>query len=248
MSFRRHLHGLEFCYRTLVERFAFRPENVQVLSYDGSLRAFGDLETESNQPWPGDNTAFRMAVTAEGSGEALRQALARVAAKLAPDDVLFIHTSGHGGHRGTASGPDLITFPHCQRMKRAEFCAEIAALPPHRSLVVLMSQCYSGGFNQAILDASPAESTVVITASAETRPSFMSFEDRNWDSFQRNYVAALAGRDVDGSSIVATRRESGASPVTFRDAFEYALSCPNRNPYDSPQLAASPNSAADRAL
>ncbi len=248
MSFRRHVNGLEFCYRTLVDRLGFAPGNIQVLNYDGSLRAFGDLERDSSRPWPGDRTAYRMTVNAAGSRDALQQALRSIAAKLGPDDQLFINTCGHGGHHGTASGPDLIAFPHCQRFQRHEFCAAIAALPPHRSLVVLMSQCFSGGFNQAILDASPAASTAVAAAAAETRPSCMSFEDRNWDSFQRNYIAALAGRDVDGSAIPLERTGSADLPVTVREAFTYASTCPLSNPFDAPQFSARPEAAGSTTL
>ncbi len=202
----------------------------------------------TSRPWPGDGTPFRMPVAAEGSREAFQQALRSVAARLGRDDELFINTNGHGGHHGTASGPDLVTFPYCQRLKRRELCAEIAALPAHRSLVVLMSQCFSGGFSEAILNASPAESTVVIASTAETRTSFMSFEDRNWDAFQRNYVAALAGRDVDGSSIPLMGGQPANSAITLREAFEYASNCTQSNPYDSPQFSARPEGAADTRL
>jgi hypothetical protein len=248
MSFRRHVNGLEFCYRTLVDRYGFATDNIYVLNYDASLRAFGDQEDASCGLWPGDGTAHRMVVNAQGSRAAFQHALRAIGEKLTPDDQLFINTTGHGGHHGDGRGPDLLTYPHCERYKRRDFCADLAALPPHRSLVVLMAQCFAGGFNQAVIDASRAESTFIAAATSETRQSFMSFNDSNWDSFQRNWLAALAGRDVDGASIEVIAGRVTGGPITVREAFTYASTCPGRNPYDSPEFAASADSAGDLTL
>ena len=245
MSFRRHVNGLEFCYRTLVDQLGFATENIRVLNYDGSLGAFGDQEDASSGLWPGDSTAHRMVVNAQGNRAAFQHALRAIGEKLTPDDQLFINTTGHGGHHGDGRGPDLLTYPHGRRYKRRDFCADLAALPPHRSLVVMMAQCFGGGFNQAVIDASRAKSTFIASATAETCQSFMSLNDSNWDSFQRNWIAALAGRDVDGVSIEVI--PSGRS-ITVREAFTYASTCPGRNPYDSPEFAASANSAGDLTL
>jgi hypothetical protein len=244
MSFRRHVNGLEFCYRTLVDRLGFPTENIHVLNYDGSLRAFGDSDGGACGVWPGDGTAYRMRVTAEGSREAFQRALATIGAKLTADDQIFINTTGHGGHHGEGWGPDLITYPHCRRYERGEFCADLATLPQHRCLVVLMAQCFSGGFNQAVTDASRAESTFIAAATSEVRPSFMALDDVNWDSFQRNWIAGLAGHDVDGTVI-----ERGAEgPMSVADAFRYATTCPARSLYDSPEFAAQPAGAGALTL
>src|SRR5262249_48814950 len=110
-----------------------------------------------------------------------------------------------------------------------------------------MAQCFSGGFNKAIIDASPAASTFVASATSETRPSFMSFEDSNWDSFQRNWIAGLAGHDVDGTALVAIGRKRNGS-ISVREAFAYASTFPVRSTYDSPECAASPDSAGEITL
>lgn len=227
MSFRRHVNGLELCYRALVEHLGFEARNVHVLNYDGSLRAFGDPNEGPDPLWPGDGSPFRMAVRAPGSRAAFRQTISILAALLTPDDQLFINTMGHGGHHGEGRGPDLITYPHSKRFSRDDFCATLATLPPHRSLVVLMAQCFSGGFNRAVLEASPAASTFITSAASETRPSFMTLEDGHWDSFQVNWLTGL----MNGLSVGA--------------AFGYASSCEARNPYDSPEFAARPQGATE---
>jgi hypothetical protein len=230
MSFRRHVNGLEFCWRALVDHLGFQAPNIYVLNYDGSLRAFGDPDAGPEPLWPGDGTPFRMTVRAAGSRDAFQQTLATIAPQLTPDDQLFINTMGHGGHHGDARGPDLITYPYSKRFARDDFCATLAALPPHRALVVLMAQCFSGGFNNAVLEASPAAATFITSAASETRQSFMTLADGHWDSFQVNWLTGLTNR------------------LSVGEAFHYACSCETRNPYDSPEFAARPEYAGELRL
>jgi hypothetical protein len=230
MSFRRHVNGLEFCYRALVDHLGFVPGNIHVLNYDGSLRAFGDPQGGPEPPWPGDGSPFRMVVRAAGSRAAFQQTIATLAAQLTPDDQLFINTVGHGGHHGDERGPDLITYPYSKRFSRDDFCATLASLPPHRSLVVLMAQCFSGGFNNAVLQASPAASTFITSAASETGQSFMTPQDGHWDSFQVNWLSGLMNR------------------LSVGEAFRYACTCAARNPYDSPEFAARPQHSSELQL
>jgi hypothetical protein len=248
MSLRRHVNGLEFCYRSLLDCLGFAMENIHVLNYDGSSRAFGDRAEGASEVWPGDGSPYRLAVNDEGSRAAFQRVLRAIGEKLTPVDQLFINTTGHGGHHGDDRGPDLITYPYSTRYKRREFCDDLAMLPRHRSLVVTMAQCFSGGFKQAVIDASPAAETFIAAATSETRQSFMSFDDSNWDSFQRNWIAALTGRDVDGAEIEVIPGRGSRGPITVREAFAYASSCPDSSPYDSPEFSASSSSAGDMTL
>jgi hypothetical protein len=249
MSFRRHLNGLEFCYRMLVDRRGFAPENIEVLSYDGSLRSSReDAEPKPMGDWPGDQTPYRLRVSGAGSRDEFRRALRKIGRKLGPDDQLFINVTGSGGNHGMGSGPDLIVFPDCRRYRCKDFCADLASLPPHHSLLVVMAQCFAGGFNQPLLDASPALHTFVAAAANEDNPSFTLPDDLGWDSFQRNFIAGLSGHDVDGSALESTVIAAGCRPATAREAFEYAVTAPVRSPYDSPQFVAKPESAANMTL
>src|SRR5437764_241381 len=126
MSLRRHVNGLELCYRTLVDDLGFEATNIHVMSHDGSLRAFGDPADGPVGLWPGDGTPYRMTVNAEGSSSAFSEALVAIGRKLQPDDQLFINTSGHGGHHGNGRGPDFITYPHCTRYRCRDFCNDLA--------------------------------------------------------------------------------------------------------------------------
>lgn len=229
MSFKRHVNGLELCYRTLVDQLGFTPEAIHVLNYDGSLQSFDSLEGEPVGVWPVDGTPLRMSVEAEGNRKALKRVLRTIGAQMNPDDQLFINITGHGGHRGDDDGPDLLTHPFCKRYRRDDFCADLAVLPEHRSLVVLMAQCFSGGFIPALLAASPARETYIATATTEKLQSYVQLEDPHWDSFQRNWITAIAGH-------------------TVHEAFQYATRPEVVSPYDSPQYAARPARAGEATL
>jgi len=53
----------------------------------------------------------------------------------------------------------------------SDFGAKLAELPKFLHLVVMMEQCHSGGFNQPILDNSPATHTSVASACLEPNNS-----------------------------------------------------------------------------
>lgn len=216
-SFRRHVNGLELSYRTLVERLGFEPSHIRILNYDGSLAAYGD---EKVPAWPGDDTPYRMSVSGPGNRGAFQRALGEL--DLTAADDLFINTMGHGADFGGTDGPDLFTYPQSQRYRRDQFCADLATLAPHRSLTILMAQCFSGGFIDAVLAASPAAATYVATAARAGYSSFRDLRHPEWDSFQRNWITAIADN------------------VTLDEAFQYATRPDLVHPNDTPQSAARP--------
>jgi len=244
---RRNLNGLEFCYRILLEQFGFAAENVYVLIGDGSLQTADEsVEDRRHALWPGDGTKYRLKVTGQGNRHSLIDVLLTLKSRLTTDDLLFINTTGHGGNYGDGRGPFLVTHPRRARYWVDEFCSDLAQLPLHRSLVVLMAQCFSGGFNEPILQASPATQTYV--ASASDRHSHAMDGDTDWDSFERNWLAALAQRDVNGA--IPSRQLSlpRRRVVTVAEAFHYATNSRFRHLSDAPAFAAQPESAATITL
>jgi hypothetical protein len=249
MTRRRHLNGLEFCYRTLVERCDFEPRNIDVLSFDGTLRTRDDPPHEPPQAvWPGDGTRYRMQITGTGSREAFVAALRRLARKLQNNDLLFINTVGHGGNYADGRGPQLIVHPFRKRYKVDEFCSDLSELPPHRALLVLMSQCYAGGFRHPIVAASRARMTFVAAAAPESGFSHVMSGDRNWDSFQRSWLAGLAGSDVDGTRLPLRPGLDGSARLSVLEAFEYANNPRVKHAKDAPEYVASPDCAGDLTL
>jgi hypothetical protein len=242
---RRHLNGLEFSYRTLVDHYGFEPAHIHVLTHDSSLRAAGEPLTCEHPLWPGDNTPYRMKASGEGNRAALRGVLGEIKEKLTEDDLLFINTTGHGGNYGDGRGPYLIAYPHLDQYTMSEFCEDLGRLPLHGSLLVLMAQCFSGGFNKAVIAASRAKRTFIAAAAADSHRSFVVAADKSWDSFQRNWIGAVAGHDVNGLPLPGLAASTDGGRINVRAAFEYANDPLIRNPRDTPEFASS-SEAAER--
>jgi len=201
----------------LVDRFAFAPGDVQVLNADSSLKdRYGRLPL-----WAGGDghSRFRMKVTGNGDKAAFKGALCELERKIGPDDLLFIHTSGHGFDVSSGARPEaaLISY-HGGPYGAEELCADLTALPPHRALIVLMAQCHSGGFNEPVVRASQAMQTYIASAVplgalANVTP------DGCWNAFACNWIAAL-GESTDGSPVDAdTERDDS---IAMCEAFAYA--------------------------
>jgi len=235
MSNKRHLNDLEFCYRMLIDRYGFDPKNITVLSYDGTLNTQDGLATT----WPGDGGAYRIKVNGVGDRAAFQAAFAAIKGKIKHDDLLFIHTNNHGDNFG--SGSFLCAYPNWGTYTATDFCADLATLPKYRSLMVMMEQCNSGGFNLPVLAASTAASTSVASAAIATQSSWAS-PDGNWDSFARDWIAAMAGHNPNGGALAHNPDTNGDGVVDAKEAFNYALSV--KNPSDTPNYSSS-SAAAD---
>lgn len=238
---RRHLNGLEFCYRTLVDRCGFDPENIHVLCQDGSLRAEDDSPGTAHTGllWPGDGTPYRMKVTGEGNGEAFRAVLDGLRATLRGGDLLFINTTGHGGDNGDGRGPYIVGYPYRNLYKMSQLREDLASLPPYGTLLVLMAQCFSGGFNTAVLEGSRAKHTFFAAAADQDHRSFAVGA---WDSFQRNCIGAMARHDVNGAPLPSGSPMSDGR-IDMRAVFDYANDPRVKDPRDTPQWAESCNHA-----
>ena len=167
---------------------------------------------------PGDRAAFEAAV------DALKP-------RLHEDDLLFIHTNNHGDNFG--SGSFLSTYPSWGEYFADDFAAKLGELPRYQSLIVMMEQCNSGGFNQPIIKHSTAHATSVASAAIATQSSYAS-PDGHWDSFARDWFAAQAGHDPYGAALAFNPDTNADGKIEATEAFNYANAV--RNPSDSPQF------------
>jgi hypothetical protein len=208
---------LEFCYRTLVDRFAFDPGDIQVLIGDTSLTdRCGGLSL-----WSGGDgrSRFRMQVTGGGNKAAFKDALCALKLKIRPEDLLFIHTSGHGFDVSAHDSPEAALMSYFGGPYGAkDFCADLGTLPPHRALIVLMAQCHSGGFNEPVISASQAMQTYIASSVPLGVPANVT-PDGCWNAFACNWIAAL-GESTDGSPVDADTDRDGS--ITTCEAFAYA--------------------------
>jgi hypothetical protein len=215
MSNKRHLNDLEFCYRTLIDRYAFDPENIFVCNYDCSLDTQDGLQTI----WPGDGTPYRIVVDQFGNRSGFQAVLAEIKGIMGPKDTLFIHTNNHGDNFG--SGSFLCEYPDWGTYPATDFCADLATLPKFRQLLVMMEQCNSGGFNLPVLAASTASATSIASAAIATQSSYAS-PDLNWDTFAYEWIAAQAGHDAYGCPLAFNPDTNMDGVIEATEAFNYA--------------------------
>jgi len=235
----RHLNDMEFCYRMLRQRHRFDDANIFVLNYDGTLRT---VEGPAPQVWPGNDTPYTMRVTHPGSLQAFRsvlQGLADPDTGLDAGDLLFIHTNGHGD--GIGSVTYLRTFPG-ELYMAPQFASDLAALPRYQSLLVMMQQCCSGGFNRAIVDASTARRTSVCSAATDCSESHALPSEPQWNAFARAWITAQMGRDVDGNALRGSLRTRPDGLVEAGEAYRYAARCVRK--LDTPSRLSSRAGAA----
>ncbi len=239
-SMNRHVNDIEFLYRTLVHVYGIPRENITVLSYDGTL-AYNNANwapyTGPIEPWPGNNTPYQVSINGPGTRAELLAAIAAVGERLGPDDNLLLHTNNHGNRVGdesriiTYSGPEISE----DDLKNA-----VAVLPAFNSLMVMMEQCFSGGFIQPIIDASPARCTSVATAVDASTPSA---GGPDFDPFALDWIQAMAGAQPDGSVLSPAPAKDAQGFVTAQNAFEYARDT-DTGSGDDPQFQANACGAA----
>ena len=234
----RHTNDLEFLYRQLVDQFYFDEDKITVLNYDGTINYSGWPQPVTS--WPGDGTAYTMPVHGPGTKQALADAIDALKPKLKNDDMLLIHTNNHGGHDGTEaylcthSGPDYTA---------SDFASKLGELPDYADLVVMMEQCHSGGFNDVVIEASTADRTTFAGACTEGKSSI---GGADFDPFAEDWIAAFAGADPYGASLVSDPDYDGSGKISAREAFAYADDV--HDSYDSPVYSAYGSDAGDQHL
>jgi hypothetical protein len=213
MSNNRHLNDLEFLYRTLLYIYKFSAADITVLNYDGKVNYAGSPQPV--QTWPGNNTPYRIKVNGSGTNTALGQALDSFAAKLQPNDLLLIHTNNHGG--GPTDDPEawLCCYPNWQSFTASQFANKIKALPAIGSLIVMMEQCHSGGFQDGVINNSKAASTSFAAACITTASSM---GGADFDPFAKDWIAGVTGKNPNGSALA----KPVPQPASATNAFNYA--------------------------
>ena len=230
MSNRRHTNDLEFLYRTLVDIYKFKEENICVLNENGSIH---HADWISGEKWPGDNTNYRMKVKGAGTKEALRDAIRNLRGKLKKDDLLLIHTNNHGDRVNGNSV--LCCWPNWKSFTTDMWGEELAALPQYRTLIVMMEQCFSGGFMDVTLRNSTAKRTHFAAACRANRSSM---GGANFDPYALQWITAMTGKGPDGSGLLSRVDNNCDNRVSAIEAHEYAVR--HKVEYDTPVSGGSP--------
>lgn len=241
MSNKRHLNDMEFLFRTMVDNYGFKKENIFSLSFDGTLNTQDGPQTL----WPGDNTPYRINIRHEGTRGALQSVFDELRGRLRPRDELLIHTNNHGGWDNIPGSAFLCTYPSWSQYYCTEFATKLASLPHYSRLIVMMEQCHAGGFNIPILTHSTATATSIASSAMESKNSYASF-DGNWDPFARDWITAQARHTPFGGMPAFNPDADGDGRIQAEEAFAYArFIC---DPRDSPVFNESSEGGGDITL
>lgn len=223
----RHVEDLEFLWRALVNVYGFSADNIYVLSYNGTLAAVDKAAPVGN--WAGDNTAYQMKIHSSATTANLQSVFDTLKTKLAPKDLLLIHTNNHGSSSGLCVDSSTIITP-------TQFGTMISGLPKYRSLVVTMEQCFSGAFQNSTLTKSTAVNTVFASAvDAKTSSDGAS----HFDPWALAWIEALVSTTAAGAALSTKPCPNFEGLVSMKAACDWAKTN-DTGKDDDPQYADQP--------
>jgi hypothetical protein len=210
----------------LIDKYAFSAKNIYALNYDGTV----NTKDGSAPVWPGyAPSTYRIQVTGKGDRAGFQAAFAALKSKLQADDLLFILTDNHGDNSGGQSF--LCQYPDWSPYWANDFCSDLATLPKYKSLMVVMEQCNSGGFNGPVIGKSTATNTSIASAAIASQSSWAT-PDGNFDSFAVDWISAQMGHDAYGGALASNPDTNHDGLIEAIEAYNYAVSI--QNPQDSP--------------
>ena len=254
---RHHVNDLELCYRTLTSTFHFDPNDVFILAHSG-------VATDRSGPFVGDDRKPRKWVDGSdftmtlrpmrpGTAEELEDVFTALTGAMKADDLLFIHTNGHGGFDvfpesdpRLEKGSYLCTWAADNPVGGKYFAntmqLRLNALPNHRMLLMLAQQCYGGGFKDPVLNGSKAQESSIACAAEASGVSYWS-ADKNFTHFTLDWLSAQRRQRPEGTGVNVDGNISGA--IEACESYGYAYT--NRDTRDSPNCASKP-AAADLTI
>jgi hypothetical protein len=248
-----HLNDLELCYRMLVDLYRFSEDDIFALVDSGHPdKTRGPFASghQTIRPWPNESSTspFRIKVRGAATRANFREVLQNLAPDITSDDLIFIHTDGHGGF-STGSRAESFICTHSSRnpaggeYAASKFGADLGLITKqYRALLVMMGQCCGGGFTQPILDGSTASATsVACAAEADGTSHWESLH--TWNAFAFDWLKAQMGQELDGTKLAPAADAPPNGAVEASEAYNYALT--RKVSGDTPNYKSSSQPLAD---
>lgn len=209
--------------------------DLQVLAPQGSDRPATDLlNSIFSSRGSGQNVAYRNHRVPNISGplspEQIEESLADIAGRLATGDRLFVYVTAHGSQaKGRNKFNTTIDCWNDRSINAREFAGWLDAVPDDVPTIMVMAQCFCGGFSHSIFDDSDAGRGLSKKirvgffaqqhdlAAAGCRPDISN--DAEYSSY---FWGALAGRSRTGKPIVEADYDSNGR-VSFAEAHAFTL-------------------------
>lgn len=231
-SDRRHLNQLEYAYRMLTERYGFKPQNIHVPYFDGTIN-FAEPEPATN--WPqeilGPSTqpanpyqlSNKISGSCKGDRAGFKKACTLIAQTLQPQDLVFIQTSGHGDADRNRQPVESYLLQHDgQPYYAGELCQDLTLLGKHDSLLILMEQCFSAGFIQPLVNAQSTFSVNRLSLACASKKVSFPTADYLFNSFGAGWIASHLDTDFYGNLIPASVDQDSSTFIEAKEAYDYA--------------------------
>ena len=134
--------------------------------------------------------------------------------EMGESDSLFFYTTNHGAPDGICVWEPLDHTGHLTLAQVAYWLNSITC----RDMIIVMEQCYSGKFIEAL----SAPNRVIMTACSEYQSSASCDTEGNWDEFVYHFMCAVSSVawNEDNVTINADFNDNGY--VSMREAFIFA--------------------------
>lgn len=218
----RYWNDCSFIYQTLRNRYGIPKKNIKVIMADGTDPAddmtYGNGEYQSSPLDLDDDGVADIEYSA--TKENVTKVIREMASSMKDEDHLFIYVIDHGGY-DPQKKQSYICLWGDDRLYPDEL-NDCLSTGDAGYVTVLMGQCYSGGFVNAL----KGNNRIIATACAEDELSY-ACEDLPFDEFVYRWTSALNGYDAFENKVTATGDtlpDGSLKPVTMVKAYEYARS------------------------
>lgn len=208
--------------------------DLQFVDAKDSIPRVNELLAEVFRQEDGIDTHYRPHSIPHLWGPSSRESINRwfdtVGAKLHDGDRLLIYYTGHGG-RGTQGHNTTLALWHEQDMSVKEFAKLLDRLPPKVSVVLVMVQCFGGGFADVIFnDADSAKGLCsrdrcgffATTPDRVAAGCTADVDEENYHEYSTYFWAALYGKKRTGEQVSPPDFDHDGR-VSFAEAHAYAL-------------------------
>jgi hypothetical protein len=153
-----------------------------------------------------------------------------VGPQLKDGDRLFIYYTGHGG-RGKPAHNTTLAMWNESDMPVIEFAKLLDRLPPKVSVVLVMVQCFGGGFGDVIFENADSAKGLssrnrcgffATTADRVAAGCTADVDEENYHEYSTYFWAALYGHKRTGEPVPAPDYD-GDGHVSFAEAHAYSL-------------------------
>lgn len=187
----RYWGDMAFMYRTLVGYYGFAPGDITICMADGNNPAVDRSNgTSSPTDLDGDGVGD---YTLDSTRQTVIAQLEALSRRVGENDLVYIFTTDHGGW-DERTGNCRLWLWNRTSLWDYEFDNYIRALPSSAVKVIMMEQCYSGGF---IDDLGDIPNLVISTAVDGTHPSWAGDTYPEFNEFCYEWTAAVNWRYDD---------------------------------------------------